>query len=105
MIFQINLWEFEDRLLCGSHEKVFTCHCLFLYASFYITLQDVDINLKKTNQESLLEAGGLLLIDESLPSPEVPSLYTRIRSLQRLKVRLCNIFVLFFIIFLFSISF
>uniref|UniRef100_A0A3Q3X7D0 Caspase family p20 domain-containing protein n=1 Tax=Mola mola TaxID=94237 RepID=A0A3Q3X7D0_MOLML len=50
--------------------------------------EDVDIDLKKTNQESLLEAGGLLLINESLPSPEVPSLYTRIRSLQRLKAEL-----------------
>ncbi|XP_028260528.1 MALT paracaspase 2 [Parambassis ranga] len=47
--------------------------------------QDVDVDLKKTNQETLLEAGSLLLIKENLPSPEVPSLYTRIRSLQRLR--------------------
>ncbi|XP_049910313.1 MALT paracaspase 2 [Epinephelus moara] len=47
--------------------------------------QDVDINLKKSNQETLLEAGSLLLIKENLPSPEVPSLYTRIRCLQRLR--------------------
>ncbi|KAF7657980.1 hypothetical protein LDENG_00019770 [Lucifuga dentata] len=45
----------------------------------------VDVNLKKTNQENLLEAGSLLLIKEGLHSPEVPSLYTRIQSLQRLR--------------------
>ncbi|KAM9385111.1 MALT paracaspase 2 isoform 2-T2 [Pholidichthys leucotaenia] len=47
--------------------------------------EDVDVDLKKTNQETLLEAGSLLLIKEELPSPDAPSLYTRIRSLQRLK--------------------
>uniref|UniRef100_A0A3Q4M1Y8 MALT paracaspase 2 n=1 Tax=Neolamprologus brichardi TaxID=32507 RepID=A0A3Q4M1Y8_NEOBR len=47
--------------------------------------EDVDIDLKKSNQETLLEAGCLLLIKEELPSPEAHSLYTRIRSLQRLK--------------------
>uniref|UniRef100_A0A3Q0RDE3 MALT paracaspase 2 n=1 Tax=Amphilophus citrinellus TaxID=61819 RepID=A0A3Q0RDE3_AMPCI len=47
--------------------------------------EDVDIDLKKSNQESLVEAGCLLLIKEELPSPEAHSLYTRIRSLQRLK--------------------
>uniref|UniRef100_A0AAQ4S0P2 MALT paracaspase 2 n=1 Tax=Gasterosteus aculeatus aculeatus TaxID=481459 RepID=A0AAQ4S0P2_GASAC len=47
--------------------------------------EDVDIDLKKSNQETLLEAGSLLLVREDLPSPEVPSLYTRIRCLQRLK--------------------
>ncbi|KAI4829121.1 hypothetical protein KUCAC02_023183 [Chaenocephalus aceratus] len=46
---------------------------------------DVAIDLKKSNQETLLEAGSLLLINDNLPSPEVPSLYTRIRCLQRLK--------------------
>uniref|UniRef100_A0A7N8X4K9 MALT paracaspase 2 n=1 Tax=Mastacembelus armatus TaxID=205130 RepID=A0A7N8X4K9_9TELE len=50
--------------------------------------QDVDIDLKKSNQETLIEAGSLLLIKENLPSPEVPSLYTRICSLQRLKTEL-----------------
>ncbi|XP_061540629.1 MALT paracaspase 2 isoform X2 [Phycodurus eques] len=50
--------------------------------------EDVDIDLKKSNQETLLEAGSLLLIKEQLPSPELPSLYTRIRSLQRLKMEL-----------------
>uniref|UniRef100_A0AAX7UYH3 MALT paracaspase 2 n=1 Tax=Astatotilapia calliptera TaxID=8154 RepID=A0AAX7UYH3_ASTCA len=47
--------------------------------------EDVDIDLKKSNQESLLEAGCLSLIKEELPSPETHSLYTHIRSLQRLK--------------------
>ncbi|KAM7409975.1 hypothetical protein PAMA_001450 [Pampus argenteus] len=47
--------------------------------------EDVDIDLKKSNQETLLEAGSLLLIKENLPSPEVPSLYTRIQGLQRLR--------------------
>ncbi|XP_077573269.1 MALT paracaspase 2 isoform X2 [Stigmatopora nigra] len=47
--------------------------------------EDVDIDLKKSNQESLLDAGSLLLIKEQLTSPELPSLYTRICSLQRLK--------------------
>lgn len=55
-------------------------------------LQDVDVDLKKSNQESLLEAGSLLLIDENLSSPEVPSLYTRIRNLQRLKAWLLSLF-------------
>ncbi|XP_054458494.1 MALT paracaspase 2 isoform X2 [Anoplopoma fimbria] len=49
---------------------------------------DVDIDLKKSNQDTLLEAGSLLLIKENLPSPEVPSLYTRIRCLQRLRTEL-----------------
>ncbi|XP_041646390.1 MALT paracaspase 2 isoform X2 [Cheilinus undulatus] len=46
---------------------------------------DVDVDLKRSNQETLLEAGSLILIDEILPSPEVPNLYTRVQSLQRLK--------------------
>lgn len=60
--------------------------CTELYRVFVSLLQDVDIDLKKSNQESLLEAGCLLLIKEELPSPEAHSLYTHIRSLQRLKV-------------------
>lgn len=60
--------------------------CTELYRVFVSLLQDVDIDLKKSNQESLLEAGCLLLIKEELPSPETHSLYTHIRSLQRLKV-------------------
>ncbi|XP_077439818.1 MALT paracaspase 2 isoform X2 [Vanacampus margaritifer] len=47
--------------------------------------EDVDIDVKKSNQETLVEAGSLLQIKEQLPSPELPSLYTRICSLQRLK--------------------
>ncbi|GAA6221547.1 mucosa-associated lymphoid tissue lymphoma translocation protein 1-like [Lates japonicus] len=50
--------------------------------------EGVDVDLKKSNQETLLEAGSLLLIKEALPSPEVPSLYTRIHSLQRLRTEL-----------------
>nr|XP_043899090.1 MALT paracaspase 2 isoform X2 [Solea senegalensis] len=49
---------------------------------------DVEIDLKKSNQETLLEAGSLLLIKENLPLPEVPSLYSRIRGLQRLRSEL-----------------
>lgn len=47
--------------------------------------EDVDIDLKQSNQDTLLEAGSCLLIKENLPSPDVPSLYTRIRCLQRLR--------------------
>ncbi|XP_039984266.1 MALT paracaspase 2 [Xiphias gladius] len=50
--------------------------------------EDVDIDLKKSNQETLLEAGSLLLIKENIPSSEGPSLYTRICSLQRLRSEL-----------------
>ncbi|KAM7012498.1 MALT paracaspase 2 [Tautogolabrus adspersus] len=50
--------------------------------------EDVDVDLKTSNQETLLEAGSLILINENLPSPEVPSLYTRVRSLQRLRKEL-----------------
>ncbi|XP_038136980.1 MALT paracaspase 2 [Cyprinodon tularosa] len=50
--------------------------------------QEVDIDLKKSNQETLFEAGCLLLIKEELPSPEAKSLYTRIRGLQRLRTDL-----------------
>ncbi|KAJ0032427.1 hypothetical protein NQD34_002508 [Periophthalmus magnuspinnatus] len=48
---------------------------------------DVEIDLKKSNQETLLEAGSLLLIDETLPS-EAHSRYTRVCGLQRLKKEL-----------------
>lgn len=57
-----------------------------LIAVICLCWQDVDIDLKKSNQESLQEAGCLLLCDEIVPSSEVPSRYTRIRNLQRLKV-------------------
>uniref|UniRef100_A0A146ZPN5 MALT paracaspase 2 n=1 Tax=Fundulus heteroclitus TaxID=8078 RepID=A0A146ZPN5_FUNHE len=50
--------------------------------------QEVDVDLKRSNQETLFEAGCLLLIKEELPSPEAQSLYTRIRSLQRLRTDL-----------------
>ena len=58
--------------------------------------QDVEIDLKKSNQETLLEAGSLLLIKENLPLPEVPSLYSRIRGLQRLRVRHWLIYFYYF---------
>ncbi|XP_020780470.2 MALT paracaspase 2 isoform X2 [Boleophthalmus pectinirostris] len=48
---------------------------------------DVEIDLKKSNQETLLEAGSLLLINETLPA-EAQSRYTRVYGLQRLKKEL-----------------
>ncbi|CAL8308077.1 unnamed protein product [Lota lota] len=50
--------------------------------------EGVDLDLKKSNQESIMEAGSLLPIMESLPSPQSPGLYTRLKSLQRLKTDL-----------------
>ncbi|XP_061739213.1 MALT paracaspase 2 isoform X3 [Nerophis ophidion] len=50
--------------------------------------EDVDIDLKKSNQETLLEAGSLLMIKEHVSSPHFPTLYTHIQSLQRLKKEL-----------------
>ncbi|KAJ3599128.1 hypothetical protein NHX12_033091 [Muraenolepis orangiensis] len=50
--------------------------------------EGVDLDQKKSNQESIFDAGSLLPILESLPSPQIPSLYTRLRSLQRLKTEL-----------------
>ncbi|XP_068176454.1 MALT paracaspase 2 isoform X2 [Antennarius striatus] len=47
--------------------------------------EGVDIDLKKSNQKTLLEAGSLLLIEEEVPPPEVSCLYTRVRGLQRLR--------------------
>lgn len=49
--------------------------------------EDVEIDLKKSNQETLLEAGSLVLIKETLPA-EAHSRYTRICGLQRLKKEL-----------------
>uniref|UniRef100_W5LFT2 MALT paracaspase 2 n=1 Tax=Astyanax mexicanus TaxID=7994 RepID=W5LFT2_ASTMX len=47
-----------------------------------------EIDLKRTNQESLREAGSLLLtMDDWLPQ-EQPRLYTRLCALQRLKMEL-----------------
>lgn len=65
------------------------CFTMFF---FFFFLQEVDVDLKKSNQETLVEAGCLLLINEELPSPESNSLYTRIRGLQRLRVR--HVFVI-----------
>uniref|UniRef100_A0A8C6T351 MALT paracaspase 2 n=1 Tax=Neogobius melanostomus TaxID=47308 RepID=A0A8C6T351_9GOBI len=48
---------------------------------------DVEIDLKKSNQETLLDAGCLLLIPETPPA-EAHSRYTRIFGLQRLKKEL-----------------
>ncbi|CAL1593732.1 unnamed protein product [Knipowitschia caucasica] len=48
---------------------------------------DVEIDLKKTNQDTPLEAGSLLLIKEELPT-EAHSRYTRVFGLQRLKKEL-----------------
>ncbi|KAK0132062.1 Mucosa-associated lymphoid tissue lymphoma translocation protein 1 [Merluccius polli] len=50
--------------------------------------EGVDLDLKKSNQESIIEAGSLLPIMENMPSPQSPSLYTRLKSLQRLKTEL-----------------
>lgn len=47
--------------------------------------EDVDVDLKKSNQETLLEAGSLILIDEVVAPPEARNLYTRVRNLQRLR--------------------
>lgn len=48
---------------------------------------DVEFDLKKSNQQTLLEAGSLLLIPETLPA-EAHSRYTRVSGLQRLKKEL-----------------
>ncbi|KAM6962558.1 MALT paracaspase 2 [Aplochiton taeniatus] len=50
--------------------------------------EGVDIDLKNSNQKSLVEAGSLLVTMDDLPSPELPCLYTRIKGLQRLKTEL-----------------
>lgn len=74
--------------ILGAQLHECTSVCISVKLSECFLWQDVDIDLKKSNQETLLDAGCLLLINEIVPSSEVPSLYTRIRSLQRLKVRL-----------------
>ncbi|XP_072295230.1 MALT paracaspase 2 [Eucyclogobius newberryi] len=56
-------------------------HCSAQLTDFPV---DVEIDLKKSNQESPLEAGSLLLIKEALPA-EADSRYTRVCGLQRLK--------------------
>ncbi|CAL8348484.1 unnamed protein product [Gadus morhua 'NCC'] len=50
--------------------------------------EGVDLDLKKSNQGSVLEAGSLLPIMEILPPAQSPGLYTRLKSLQRLKKEL-----------------
>ncbi|KAM8873859.1 MALT paracaspase 2 isoform 2-T2 [Spinachia spinachia] len=74
-----NIMVIYSRILEKPEEIVSCCAQLTDFT------EDVDIDVKKSNQETLLEAGSLLLVRETLPSPEVPSLYTRIRCLQRLK--------------------
>ncbi|KAL2089816.1 hypothetical protein ACEWY4_014504 [Coilia grayii] len=60
-------------------------HCTAQLSDFS---EDLEIDLKHTNQESLLEVGSILPIAECLPQPEVPKLYTRLKALQRLKKEL-----------------
>ncbi|XP_052446815.1 mucosa-associated lymphoid tissue lymphoma translocation protein 1 homolog isoform X2 [Carassius gibelio] len=47
-----------------------------------------EVDLKHSNQESLREAGSLLLSMDDLLPPEQPRLFTRISALQRLKKEL-----------------
>ncbi|KAM8888464.1 MALT paracaspase 2 [Synchiropus picturatus] len=47
--------------------------------------EDVGVNLKKTNQDTLIEAGSLCLIKENFPSHDTLVLYTRVQQLQRLE--------------------
>ncbi|XP_075209719.1 LOW QUALITY PROTEIN: mucosa-associated lymphoid tissue lymphoma translocation protein 1 [Chanos chanos] len=47
-----------------------------------------EVDLKLTNQESLRDAGSLLLTMDNLLTPEVPRLFTRLCALQRLKTDL-----------------
>ncbi|XP_067085895.1 MALT paracaspase 2 isoform X1 [Osmerus mordax] len=60
------------------------------YCSAHVTdLPEVlDIDVKRSNHASLQEAGSLLLTMDPMLSPELPSLYTRIKDLQRLKMEL-----------------
>ncbi|KAG5276112.1 hypothetical protein AALO_G00128020 [Alosa alosa] len=60
-------------------------HCSAQLSDFS---EDLEIDLKHTNQETLQEAGSLLFTIDCLPQPEVPKLYTRLKALQRLKKEL-----------------
>ncbi|XP_031430989.1 MALT paracaspase 2 [Clupea harengus] len=60
-------------------------HCSAQLSNFS---EDLEIDLKHTNQESLEEAGSILFTIDFLPQPEVPKLYTRLKALQRLKKEL-----------------
>ncbi|XP_063056236.1 MALT paracaspase 2 [Engraulis encrasicolus] len=57
-------------------------HCTAQLSDFS---EDLEIDLKHTNQETLLEAGSILPIAQLLPQPEAPKLFTRLKALQRLK--------------------
>ncbi|XP_036376555.1 MALT paracaspase 2 [Megalops cyprinoides] len=50
--------------------------------------EGVDVDLKLTNQESPRDAGSLLFTFDAAARPELPSLYTRLRALQRLQKEL-----------------
>ncbi len=52
-----------------------------------IWFQGPEVDLKHSNQESLREAGSLLLSMDDLLPLEQPQLFTRISALQRLKVQ------------------
>ncbi len=52
-----------------------------------IWFQGPEVDLKHSNQESLREAGSLLLSMDDLLPLEQPRLFTRISALQRLKVQ------------------
>ncbi|MBN3317067.1 MALT1 protein, partial [Atractosteus spatula] len=47
--------------------------------------EDLEVDLKMTNQESPQDAGSLLFTMDSLPATEPACLYTRLSALQRLK--------------------
>ncbi|KAJ7993147.1 hypothetical protein DPEC_G00269410 [Dallia pectoralis] len=57
------------------------------YCSAHLTDFTEDLDLKMSNQETLLDAGSLLPL-EIIPPTELPSLYTRLKGLQRLKTEL-----------------
>uniref|UniRef100_A0A8C1HKH3 MALT paracaspase 2 n=2 Tax=Cyprinus carpio TaxID=7962 RepID=A0A8C1HKH3_CYPCA len=64
----------KDILTCSAQLSDFT--------------EGPEVDLKHSNQESLLEAGSLLLSMDDLLSLEQPQLFTRISALQRLKKEL-----------------
>ena len=92
---RIALWNTEHK--CDNPYKGVACdnviECNWIKSETIICLhtipswQGVDLDLKKSNQGSVLEAGSLLPIMEILPPAQSPGLYTRLKSLQRLKVR------------------
>ncbi|XP_052395828.1 mucosa-associated lymphoid tissue lymphoma translocation protein 1 homolog [Carassius gibelio] len=64
----------EDIVFCSAQLSDFT--------------EGPEVDLKHSNQESLLEAGSLLLSMDDLLPLEQPQLFTRISALQRLKKEL-----------------